>query len=374
MIPHYRRHFAVLIFLLLASPLLVGFTIPESAQEILKEARTRSPAPHVPRSVDDLAAWPKQADGYLKDRFGLRKEMIRLHAYLAKRLFGEGGPQVLIGLHDRMFYIGEEAVRESAGLMRRDAGVAATADFLVTMRDALKQRGIRFLVASPPNTATIYQDDLPPWARNKGRITEYDLFVADLTARKVQVVDLRPILLTVRNNKVPAFALYDSHWTPRAAIASFNAITEADGRPEWRIDPDAALAPLSQRQGGDLARMIGVNDHVTEPIQEIAPPPMSKVTLTTGSMGMGTYVATGDRQGATVMIIGDSFTYNVAPVLLMHIGRVVWLHHQSCGFDWKLIDRFRPDEVWWMPTERLILCDANVHPDGFPGAEKTVTH
>ena len=251
MIHHYRRYFAVLILLLLASPLLVGLTIPESAQEILKEARTRSPAPHVPRSVHDLAAWPKQADGYLKDRFGLRKEMIRLHAYLAKRLFGEGSPQVLIGLHDRMFYLGEEAVRESAGLVRDETQVwPRRRIFFVTMRDALKQRGIRFLVASPPNAATIYQDDLPPWARNKGRITEYDLFVADLTARRVQVVDLRPILLTVRNNKVPAFALHESHWTPRAAIAGFNAITEADGRPEWAYRPRCgarALVPTSGR-------------------------------------------------------------------------------------------------------------------------------
>ena len=52
----------------------------------------------------------------------------------------------------------------------------------------------------------------------------------------------------------------------------------------------------------------------------------------------------------------DSFTTTTAPfppMLVEHVGRVVWQHHKSCGFDWKLIDRFQPDEVWWMPTERL---------------------
>jgi hypothetical protein len=61
-----------------------------------------------------------------------------------------------MGRHDRIFYLGEDAVLQSAGLMRRDSRVAAMADFLAATRDALKERGIRFLVASPPNAATIY--------------------------------------------------------------------------------------------------------------------------------------------------------------------------------------------------------------------------
>ena len=373
MIPRYRRYLPVLVFLLLATPLVAGLSMPESAQEVLNEARNRSPAPPVPRSMDDLAAWPKLANDYLNDRFGLRKQMIRLHANLAKRLLGEGNEQVLVGRRGRMFYLGAEAVGQSAGLVRRDSRVAETVDFLVAMRDALKRRGIRFLVASPPNAATIYQDDLPRWARSNGRVTEYDLFVADLAARGIKVIDLRPILWTVRSNKAPAFALYDTHWTPRAAIAGLNAIVEADGRPEWRIDADAALAPLSQRQGGDLARMIGVNDDVTEPIQELGLSPVSKVKLTTGAFPV--YVARGDKQGATIMVLGDSFTSDLfAPLLLVHAGQVIWQHHNDCGFDWTLIDRFKPDEVWYMPTERYLLCDPDVRPKGFPNAQQTAAH
>jgi alginate O-acetyltransferase complex protein AlgJ len=74
-----------------------------------------------------------------------------------------------------------------------------------------------------------------------------------------------------------------------------------------------------------------------------------------------------------VMIVGDSFTMGyMAPMLLKHVGRVIWQQHQRCGFDWKLIDRFQPDEVWWMPTERYFLCSPNVRPDGFPNSPQTV--
>jgi hypothetical protein len=47
---------------------------------------------------------------------------------------------------------------------------------------------------------------------------------------------------------------------------------------------------------------------------------------------------------------------------------VVWIHHRYCGFDWRVIEKFRPDEVWWMPGERVFLCQA--WPTGFPDANK----
>jgi alginate O-acetyltransferase complex protein AlgJ len=358
------------VFVLLATPLVAGLLMPENEQEILKETRNRAPATTVPHGLYDLAALPKGVDDYLRDRFGLRKQMIGLYANLTKRLFGEGNQLVLVGRHDRMFYLGEDAVRPSAGVVRRDSRVADSADFLAAMRDALAGRGVRLLVASPPNAATIYQDDLPRWARSNGRTTEYDLFITDLAARGVKAVDLRPTLWTVRTT-APAYFPYETHWAPRAALAGFNAVAEEDGHREWRIDGDAALAPLTRRRGGELALMIGVSDFVAEPSQELALPPVPKVELTSGAFA--SYVATSDRQGETIMIVGDSFTqYYFAPMLLTHVRRFVWQHHKFCGFDWKLIDRFQPDEVWWMPTEREFLCGPNVRPEGFSTAQQAV--
>jgi hypothetical protein len=178
-------------------------------------------------------------------------------------------------------------------------------------------------------------------------------------------------------SKGPTYFYYDTHWTPRGAIAGFNAIAEADGHPEWRIDAATALAP-GTHPGGDLAGMIGVGDDVSEPFEQLALPPAvfppgSRVDLTGGPFPA--YVTTSDKPGETVMIIGDSFTLGYfAPMLAKNVGRIIWQHHKWCGFDWKLIDRFQPDEVWWMPTERYLLCSPNVRPDGFPSAQQTATH
>ena len=63
---------------------------------------------------------------------------------------------------------------------------------------------------------------------------------------------------------------------PRGAIAGFNAVVEADSHPDWRVDPATALGPPTEWKGGDLARMLGVQDDVTEMVEPLAIPLMGK--------------------------------------------------------------------------------------------------
>ena len=80
----------------------------------------------------------------------------------------------------------------------------------------------------------------------------------------------------------------------------------------------------------------------------------------------GDYVETSSRTGPTVMILGDFFTSTYfAPMLLQHAAKVVWVNHRICGFDWKTIAELRPDEVWWMPNERFLICRPGVRPLDF---------
>ena len=184
MLRRYRRFFALAAFLLLATPLAVGILRPDSPELIYKEGRRLAPPP-APNALGDLAALPGQVDAYLKDHFGFRHMLIQLHKDLTKPMLGFGGSEVLIGRDGRMFYLGAEMVRQSAGLIFRDQKVADSANRLVGMRDALHSRGIAFFVVVLPSTSSIYQDDLPIWAQSHGRKTEYDLFLQDLAEREI---------------------------------------------------------------------------------------------------------------------------------------------------------------------------------------------
>ncbi len=180
--------------------------------------------------------------------------MIRAHRDLTKPVLGSGAGPVLIGRDGRMFYLGDEMVRQSAGLVLRDQKVSDVVDLLAQDEGRVDAPGRQdFIVAVPPNSSTIYQDDLPVWAQNRGRRTEYDLLLEDLAARGVKTVDLRPALSRGAHWREKPILMHDSHWTKRGALSAFDAIVEADGHPDWRLDPGGRSAPPARTRAATLS-------------------------------------------------------------------------------------------------------------------------
>ena len=89
--------------------------------------------------------------------------------------------------------------------------------------------------------------------------------------------------------------MHDTHWTFRGALAAYNAIVEADSHPEWRIEPSSALGPMNLRKGGDLARMFGVGDAVSEHAEDLTLPHGNKVLQS--SDPFGDFIETSERIG-----------------------------------------------------------------------------
>jgi alginate O-acetyltransferase complex protein AlgJ len=372
MVLRYQRYWAVLALLCLASPLAFGMMRPDGPDFIyFKEGRRPAPVPSAPHGLADLSALPRQIDAYLSDSFGLRRAMINLHKDLSHPVILKVNTAALIGRDGRIFFQDHDMVRQSAGLLYRTERVAEAVDLVVAMRDALAKRGARLLVTIPPNPSTIFQDDLPVWAQTKGRKTEHDLFFEELAARGVKTVDLRPVMRAIEP-QADGYYRYDSHWTPKGALAAFNAVVEADGHPDWRIDPAVAIGGPQTIKGGDVARVLGVQDEVSESVAPFALKPYGEEeSLQVDAVqlpGMPDHVLNTGRPGPTVLVLGDSFTALTFPLLLsQHVGRAAWINRRLCGFDWKVVDRLEPDEVWWAPTERLLLCDPGFHPVDFTG-------
>src|SRR6185312_17444413 len=120
MLLRHRRMFSVVSFVLLAAQLAFGIVRPDSPALILKEGRYPAPAPARPDGPGDWLKLPKQIDAYLSDHFGLRERMIRLHRDLTHPVFLKVNTAILTGRSGRMFYQGNEMVRQSAGLVLRD--------------------------------------------------------------------------------------------------------------------------------------------------------------------------------------------------------------------------------------------------------------
>ena len=351
----YRTRAAIWIMLVgavLSAPLATAILMPQSGAVLDDEMRLRATFPAFPFSAREWRAFPGKIDSYFRDHFGMRKQFIHIHALLAHRLLQAGNALVEIGNDDWFFLRSDNMLQQSAGLVVREQRVIETAETIAEVRDRLTGKGICFIFASPPNSATIYPDMLPEWARNPGNRTEYDLILDALVRRGVQAVDLRPPLRSARAEGA-VYYQHDTHWSARGAIVGFNSVASASGHADWRLRPSVVLGPAIQRVGGDLARMLDIANDVsewTEPLQSA--PNLSDVS-----------------QGPSVLAIGDLFTAGFAPLLLANSARFTWIHHDFCGFDWSRIEQIHPDEVWWMPTERYILCN-NVKPKNMPNPSK----
>jgi hypothetical protein len=122
------------------------------------------------------------------------------------------------------------------------------------------------------------------------------------------------------------------------------------------------------QKGGDLARFMNDED-AAEPVETTILNEIGAQQDLNGDVLPARVLTTG-ASGPTIMIVGDSFTQKFfLPMLSQHVGRVVWVHHYLfCGVDWSLVNKYRPDEVWWMPVELLLNCDPKVRAPVIPGA------
>jgi hypothetical protein len=367
MFPHYRRFWVLVAAALLAAPLAfspAGFLRSGTSGA---EQRALAPPPALPATLSAWFAFPRQAEAFLNDHFGLRDTLIGADAFVRHALLRSGNANVLIGRDGWLFFRGDDMIEQSAGIVLRNDWLVPTADLITDMRTRLAAIGIPLVMSSPPNSSTIYPEMLPDWARSRGGPTEYDVLMSLLASRGVKMLDLRPVLLSVKA-QTPAYDRLDTHWTPRGALAAFNAMTGPANLPDWKLSPAEALGPPQRHAADGLRRMLDMPETPLDMQEPLLPPRIASYE----ELGPGpfpTFVATAPHQGPTIMVIGDSFTNATFLSLVLHrAGRLVWTHYRRCSFDWTLVDRFKPDQLWLMPTERYLTCIPGFRPAGLPAS------
>ena len=103
---------------------------------------------------------------------------------------------------------------------------------------------------------------------------------------------------------------------------------------------------------------------MTETAEPLALPAVGKQEILSQDL-MPAYMVTSGKPGPTILVVGNSFTASSFPSMLApHVGRAIWVHYNShgCSFDWSLIDKYHPDEVWWAQVERALICKSRADP------------
>ncbi len=359
LLARYRRPWALVLLAALAVPSAVQIMQPaEHASE--GEARMLTPPPDWPRTLAQWRAWPRAADRFLADHFGLRTELVRVHGRLRYAVDLPSDLRVVIGRDNWLFLNGDGTIEQSTGKVLREARIASFADKAAALHNHLAGKGAQLIVAIPPNGSTINRARLPAWAGEAPGVTEYDLMMRALVQRGVTAIDLR-VALSAANATAPTYRRTDTHWNKLGALTAYNAVVRGAGNTGWTIDPAHALKGFERVEGGDLARLLAVAADVSDEdavidLSAYGPPPPPAMALATQFESGGDLVETG-RAGPTVMVIGDSFTRGFwQDYFAVHAGRYIWMHHELCAFQVALIDEYAPQLVVLAPAERQMFC------------------
>lgn len=356
-------------------PMLRGVEAPEVA-----EGRKLAAAPEWPHGLAALDAWPAAFEAWFNDHFGLRRELLALNTRVLIDGFGVSpSDQVVLGTEGWLYYTRDGIFADRRGEERLgEAELERWREVLEGRKAWLQQRGVPYVFAVAPNKVTIYPQHLPERHRARPDVpTRLDQIVAHLAARsQFRLIDGRPLLREAAGSE-QVYHRTDSHWNEVGAYVMYRAIVRAWG------EQGLALTPL-QRSAFDVS----LYPHLGDLVPLIPRSGMAKedATFLTPRGGWSARraelpaewqqlpkewgiweppVLYGSERGEGVLLgIGDSFQWQMMPLLASHFRRCVFVSSSVVDFEVfrALVEVVKPTAVLEERAERNMKWLPKPHP------------
>jgi hypothetical protein len=350
---HWRLLIATMALLVAAA-----FVVPRLAPAPgIEENRVLASRPARPRTLEELEHFRQAADTYVADRFPPRAHLIGLLNRVRMLAGVSGSDRVIVGRNGYLFF----DLGDHMGAARGDPpmGTASTQRWLMHLAgrtEALRARGVPYLVVFAPVKETVYPRLAPPWL---GRLAPQrpTVRLLQLAARSGagEVLYLHNAVAGAERRDRPVFSRHDTHWTAYGAYAGYAALMrrlQALGVGEGPLPRSRFAAAQADLETGpkDLALMLGVARLVdyrfVHTQGEIGAPAVRITYLSAKQDWTGPQVVDTGRVGKPVLLMTrDSFSNELLPMLYPHFSRIVLAHNEE-GF-WRpdLVARFSPDVV-----------------------------
>jgi hypothetical protein len=287
----------------------------------LAEKRRLQKYPVFKWELKAILSYPSGFEAAFNDRFGLRGLLVRSQA-LAKYywLHISPSPQVILGRNGWLYLA--SSIDEFRGItpLRRIRIKQWHKEFRAK-KAFLAARGIQYLIVVAPNKETVYPEFLPE------RITQL--------RQKLYMDDLLNSLPA--NPHLDIGRLYlqtDTHWNQLGAAIASDAIIDrlSSWFPELepRKNRNAFQTSMRKSGGGDLARLMGLEDRLREETIVVpkASQPLRPAALRSGTKIKGTFSQqvvelAGGKQRRQAIVTGDSFTGKLYLFLPAHFRRTL---------------------------------------------------
>jgi len=207
--------------------------------------------------------------------FGLRSLLIHGHALALTALHASPSPTVIRGRDGWLYYADDSAIEDyvsATPLSSEDLTAWRTA--VVATRDALRARGVAYVLTFAPDKHVIYPEHLPETVHRLRSQYRFEQLSAYLRATTdVEVVDLETPLRTAKGGE-QVYYRTDTHWNDAGAFTGYTALLTAAARqlPGLEVLPRCAFKTSTATEPGhDLAVMLGIETAVTEQVTHLTP-------------------------------------------------------------------------------------------------------
>jgi hypothetical protein len=352
----------------------------------VQENRVLAAKPEWPKRLKDIAAYRKAADAYVADHFPARRHLIGALNRLRMLAGVSGSNRVIIG-RDGWLYFDDDT---HLGAARGDPPMPEpeVRQWLMTLAgrtEALKARGMTYLVITPPVKETLYPQHAPAWfhGASPGRVAMVLPKLAQASGAG-DVLYLYPSVAAATKAGDKTYSRHDTHWDGFGAYAGYVGLMDhlhALGLTEAPWPRSRFVRSDKQGYGGprDLALMLGVASFVHLEFPHLVNPAGDHPTTITflGEKHDWTapqVVDTGEAGKPVLLMTRDSFSNELLPFLLPHFSRIVLAHNQDGVWRQDLIDRFKPDIVILEVIEPGLRVVMGEGPPPSPAAVARIDH
>ena len=318
------------------------------------------------RSAKEIKDLTQKMDAYVNDRFGLRRQLVRLNSLIRFKLGISSSKDVVIGEDGWLFYTADSLMEQHTGAdVFTPAELDTWIDWIQSVRGCLVERDIAFYFIIAPDKNTIYPEKLPDYPRPPTATTRFDQVVNRLRRTNIDFIDPREAMFEAKAQGIPIYHGGDTHWTKQGAYVAYELFMDQLRRRFPSIVP-VTLADFdvgdSQRMASDLAVLLALDrviEYKVETLERDTPSHLAEKPVRSMKPGWGWPVLEWHNDLASqprLLVFGDSFTdYILGPNFLYEtFGDPVFTHHNNGTLNLNLIEEFNPDVVVLEMADRYL--------------------